>query len=133
MRTKAGRATLISADCHCVADVMVYRPYLEGRFHEELGSWIAQYNEPLVEIEEMEVLVEEDERNVGSAWADLQMCWDSEHCREYLEQQGIDPEALHPKTAPTLLPLWRLTASNSYSMKRRGRRCFRSAAASGTR
>jgi len=65
------------------------------------------------------VLVEEDERKVGSASADLQMCWDSEHCREYLEQQGIDAEALHPKTAATLLPLWRLMASNSSSTKRR--------------
>jgi hypothetical protein len=86
---------------------------------EELGSWIAQYNHPWVEIEEMDVLVEEDERKVGSASAGLQMCWDSEHWGEYLEQQGIDAEALRPKTAPTLLPLWRLTASDSSSMKRR--------------
>ena len=112
MSTQAVHATLISADCHCGADVMGYRPYLESRFHEEFDAWAANYGDPWIEIESenLEELVEDDERRLGIASANLQMNWDGAHRNKYLEEQGIIAEVLFPNTAPPFYPSGVITA-----------------------
>ena len=44
------RYTVISADTHCGADVVAYRPYLASKFHDEFDAWAATYEVPFADL-----------------------------------------------------------------------------------
>jgi len=44
------RYTVISADSHCGADVVDYRPYLASKFHDEFDAWAATYEVPFADL-----------------------------------------------------------------------------------
>ena len=78
------RYTVISADSHCGADVLDYRPYLAKRFHDEFDAWAATYEVPFADL-----LGPIRYRN-----------WDSERRLAEHEADGIVAEVLFPNTVP---------------------------------
>ena len=78
------RYTVISADSHCGADVVDYRPYLASRFHQEFDAWAATYEVPFADL-----LGPIRYRN-----------WDSDRRMAEHEADGIVAEVLFPNTVP---------------------------------
>jgi predicted TIM-barrel fold metal-dependent hydrolase len=80
------RYAVISADGHCGADLLDYRPYLEARYHDEFDAWAAdfkvRYGDPA---EQGDVA----HRN-----------WDSEVRLAETEADGVVAEVLFPNTYP---------------------------------
>ena len=78
------RYTVISADAHCGADVVDYRPYLASRFHDEFDAWAATYEVPFADLK------------APVAYRS----WDSERRLAEHEADGIVAEVLFPNTVP---------------------------------
>jgi predicted TIM-barrel fold metal-dependent hydrolase len=82
------RYTVISSDCHAGADLGDYRPYLEGRYHEEFDRWLAGYANPF-----RDLTAPDANRN-----------WDSDVRQAALEADGIVGEVVYPNTVPPFFP-----------------------------
>ena len=78
------RYTVISADSHCGADVVDYRPYLASKFHDQFDAWAATYEVPFADL-----LAPIRYRN-----------WDSDRRMAEHEADGIVAEVLFPNTVP---------------------------------
>ncbi|HTT87526.1 MAG TPA: amidohydrolase family protein, partial [Acidimicrobiales bacterium] len=78
------RYTVISADSHCGADLLDYRPYLASRFRHEFDAWAATYELPFADL-----LAPTRYRN-----------WDSDRRLAEHEADGIVAEVLFPNTVP---------------------------------
>jgi predicted TIM-barrel fold metal-dependent hydrolase len=88
------RYTVVSADGHAGADILDYRPYLAGRFHDEFDAWAASYVNP---------------------YADLlapiaYRSWDSERRLAETESDGLAAEVLFPNTVPPFFQQGNLVA-----------------------
>ncbi len=78
------RYTVISADTHCGADVVAYRPYLSSKFHDEFDAWAATYEVPFADL------------RAPTAYRS----WDSDRRLAEHETDGIVAEVLFPNTVP---------------------------------
>jgi predicted TIM-barrel fold metal-dependent hydrolase len=78
------RYTVISADTHCGADVLAYRPYLASRFHDEFDAWASTYEVPFADL------------RAPTAYRS----WDSDRRMDEHETDGVVAEVLFPNTVP---------------------------------
>lgn len=88
---------VISADGHAGAPVLVYKDYLERRWHDEFDAWATHFADPWADLEETDI-------KPGVASADSTLSWDSPQRQAVLESQGIVGEVLFPNTAPPFFP-----------------------------
>jgi predicted TIM-barrel fold metal-dependent hydrolase len=101
------RQVLISADGHCGADLLDYRPYLEARFHDDFDAWAAAFHDAWAEETDQE---RPANHRVGIASASAPLNWDSAMRLAHLDDQGISAEVLFPNTAPPFYPSGALTS-----------------------
>ena len=85
---------IISADGHCGADILGYRPYLEWKYLDEFDAWAANFNNPFVDLTQPDA-----DRN-----------WNSERRLRELESDGVAAEVLFPNTVPPFFPSGNLLA-----------------------
>jgi predicted TIM-barrel fold metal-dependent hydrolase len=100
------RLILISADGHCGADLLDYKPYLEKSYHDEFDDWAANYYDPWGEVESDRP---PNERR-GTASFNAPLSWESAERVAYTEAQGIAAEVLFPNTAPPFIPSGSISA-----------------------
>jgi predicted TIM-barrel fold metal-dependent hydrolase len=94
------RYIVISADGHCGADILDYRPYLEAAYHSEFDAWAQAYHDPWGDIDAGRI----EDRRIGYASFASTLNWDSQKREEFLDEQGIAAEVLFPNTAPPFYP-----------------------------
>jgi len=80
---------IISADGHAGADLLDYKPYLAGRWHDEFDAWAAAFVNPYGD----RLLSERPTCN-----------WDSDLRISQLEADGIVAEVIFPNTVPPFYP-----------------------------
>jgi predicted TIM-barrel fold metal-dependent hydrolase len=85
----SARYTVISADCHGGADIVGYRPYLEGRHLDAFDAWRAAFVNPY-----------DDLKSEGAS-----RNWDSGRRLAELEADGIVGEVIFPNTIPPFFPV----------------------------
>jgi predicted TIM-barrel fold metal-dependent hydrolase len=93
------RYVVISADTHCGADLLDYKPYLEQRYHEEFDAWASDYSDAWGAID-----VEDDDYRAGIASFASEVNWNSAKRLAHLEGEGIAAEVLFPNTTPPFFP-----------------------------
>jgi predicted TIM-barrel fold metal-dependent hydrolase len=91
------RYVVVSADSHAGAALREYKPYLEGRWHEEFDAWADAYVDPWLGFEDAQ-------RIGGSASSGLESNWNSELRQSRVEGEGIVGEVLYPNTVPPFYP-----------------------------
>jgi hypothetical protein len=91
---------IISADTHCGADILQYKPYLEHRYHDEFDAWAADYHDAWGDLD----TDTSSDYRVGALSFSTSLNWDSEKRQEVLDEQGIAGEVLFPNTAPPFFP-----------------------------
>lgn len=82
------RYVVISADCHGGGDLLDYRSYLPGRWHEAFDAWASTYEIPYEDMKGPEGY-----RN-----------WDSGRRLVELETDGVVAEVIFPNTVPPFFP-----------------------------
>ena len=97
MMNSSDHYVVISADGHAGAPLLVYKDYLERRWHEEFDAWAASFSDPWANLEENDI-------KPGVASQDSTFSWDSPKRQAALESQGIVGEVLFPNTAPPFFP-----------------------------
>jgi predicted TIM-barrel fold metal-dependent hydrolase len=107
------RCVIISADGHCGAELLGYRPYLEHRYLDEFDAWAPTYRDPWGDVD---ALVRGDER-LGVVSYSLSLNWDSTRRLEYTDGQGIAAEVLFPNTTPPFAPSGVISAPGPRSEK----------------
>jgi len=95
----ASRYVVISADMHCGASMLGYKPYLEKRYHEEFDAWAAAYSNPWGEFDDAN-----DDIRIGLSSFDSPVNWESSKRAQYVEGEGIAGEVLFPNTTPPFYP-----------------------------
>ncbi len=108
--------TIISSDCHGGADLWDYKPYLEGRWHEEFDAWASNYTDAWAGIDT------ESEYKAGVSSFLSPLNWDSTKRLEVLESQGIVAEVIFPNTTPPFFPNGLLAAPGPRSRTEYDRR-----------
>jgi predicted TIM-barrel fold metal-dependent hydrolase len=106
MTMSPNRAVIISADGHCGARLLDYKPFLESRFHEEFDAWAATYRDAWDDVED----AFPSGMRHGFAAFDHPLNWDSAKRLMHTEEQGIAAEVLFPNTAPPFYPSNVITA-----------------------
>ncbi len=97
MTSPSHRYVVISADGHAGAPLLVYKDYLEKKWHEEFDAWAAAFADPWSDLEETDI-------KPGVASSDSTFSWDSPKRQAALDSQGIAGEVLFPNTAPPFFP-----------------------------
>jgi predicted TIM-barrel fold metal-dependent hydrolase len=97
------RHIVISADGHCGADILDYKPYLATKWLDDFDVWARQFADPWSELDDNDVAF-------GVASMDSDYCWDSAKRQAAVEQDGIAAEVLFPNTAPPFFPSGVITA-----------------------
>ena len=101
------RQVLFSADGHCGADLLGYKPYLEQRYHEAFDRWARSFHDEWAEETDQD---RPANHRVGVASMNAPLNWDAPMRLGYLDSQGIAAEVLFPNTAPPFYPSGALTA-----------------------
>jgi predicted TIM-barrel fold metal-dependent hydrolase len=101
------RQIVVSADGHCGADLIGYKPYLEARYHEGFDAWAATFHDAWAE----EIDQDRDANNrAGVASSAAPVNWDSTLRDRHNDDQGVAAEVLFPNTAPPFYPSGALTS-----------------------
>jgi predicted TIM-barrel fold metal-dependent hydrolase len=101
---------VISADSHCGADILDYKPYLEKKWHEEFDLWAKSYANPWEFLDPRvggtaeDVTLEEDTPMMAASSWNNSMSWDNSKRIRHMEEDGVAAEVLFPNTAPPFLP-----------------------------
>jgi predicted TIM-barrel fold metal-dependent hydrolase len=88
------RYTIISADGHCGADLLDYKPYLESKWHDDFDRWAATFVSPFGDLQR----------------PDAERSWNSERRTRELDADGVVAEVLFPNTVPPFFPSGNLLA-----------------------
>jgi predicted TIM-barrel fold metal-dependent hydrolase len=100
------RLVVISADGHCGADILDYKPYLDTRYHDEFDAWAASYYDAWAELDADRPANE----RTGTASFNAPLNWESGARLAHTEQQGIVAEVLFPNTSPPFIPSGSISA-----------------------
>jgi predicted TIM-barrel fold metal-dependent hydrolase len=110
---------VISADSHCGADVLDYKPYLEKKWHDEFDVWAREYSNPWefmdarvsgIADEDTFALAGDSPRLAAASW-NSDMSWNDSKRIPHMESDGVAAEVLFPNTAPPFLPTSVLTGA----------------------
>ena len=113
------RQILISADGHCGADLLDYKPYLAAQYHDEFDAWAKTFHDAWAEGTDQE---RDANNRIGVASSAAPVNWDSQLRLEHLDSQGIAAEVLFPNTAPPFYPSGVLTSPGPRSRSEYERR-----------
>jgi predicted TIM-barrel fold metal-dependent hydrolase len=109
----SGRYILISADGHCGADLLDYKPYLESRYHDEFDAWASEFNDAWSVVD----ATRSTNNRAGVASMGASLNWDSDARLVELDDQGIAAEVLFPNTAPPFYPTGCISAPGPVTLK----------------
>jgi len=105
-----GRITLISSDGHVAAKMPDYRPYLEGRYHDEFDSFLVDYAKLGVVTTDATNIMNRLDADAAAEWkvkvADpgrLDASWSPERRIAELDKEGIAGEVLFQEFATPFL------------------------------
>jgi predicted TIM-barrel fold metal-dependent hydrolase len=88
------RYTIISADGHCGADLLDYKPHLEPKWHDDFDAWADAFVSPFGDLQR----------------PDAERSWNSERRTRELDADGVVAEVLFPNTVPPFFPSGNLLA-----------------------
>lgn len=97
---------VISADCHCGADLRGYKPYLPKKYHADFDAWADEIEAQQAEM--MKMFGERTPRNVGvdgDPVDDADRNWNTERRLREQEADGVIGEVLFPNTQPPFAPM----------------------------
>lgn len=86
--------TIISADCHAGGSHVMYREYLESRYHDDFDAWRGAYRNPYRDLQ--------DDTRMRN--------WDDDRRNAELEADGVVAEVIFPNTIPPFFPSFVLFA-----------------------
>ena len=99
--------TVISADTHCGADLLDYKPYLEKKYHEEFDAWAGFIERDVAARKEMFKDMERSPLEVGVD-GDPEVFGYRNHSSERRlreqEEDGVIAAVLFPNTQPPFAP-----------------------------
>lgn len=98
---------VISADTHCGADLLGYRPYLDAKYHEEFDTWAAFMQEDHERRKELFKDMERTPMEVGVDGDPDEFGYrnhDSEKRLREQEEDGVIASVLFPNTQPPFSP-----------------------------
>ena len=101
------RHILISADCHCGAELRSYKDYLERRYHDDFDRWADWIEDQQAKSQQMFGSARAP-RSVGvdgDPVADADRNWNTERRLREQEAEGVVAEVLFPNTQPPFAPM----------------------------
>jgi len=104
------RYVVISADGHCGASLLDYKPHLEKRFHDDFDAWASTYVDAWGQRDDAYPDSLQAGLRLGFASFENPLNWDSALRLAHTEEQGIAAEVLFPNTSPPFFPTGAITA-----------------------